>query len=302
MQLRLQSARLPEGEISLDEISKIAELTQRFIRRLARGLTDTRGPGPAPSRIIEGTRLFLVGVRRGSTILEVAGPVHGTTMFSESDPVPEDLDEITINLALEALGRLNDEAPEMPTGIDARAAADIDEWLRGLRSYDSVQIGAALPTRGTEDVTVVPRQARQRLKSATVAPVVPYVTMNQQALDGHLYAVNLRSGLFRIEDATGRSIGIDVPRSLHSRAVLLVDTDVRVIGRPSLDDRYRLMSFEATDISSRQRTSEFEQTGFFETHDLALPPAVSADEIDSWGVSDLADDEAERFLATLREQ
>ncbi len=200
MQLRLQSARLPEGEISLDEISKIAELTQRFIRRLARGLTDTRGPGPAPSRIIEGTRLFLVGVRRGSTILEVAGPVHGTTMFSESDPVPEDLDEITINLALEALGRLNDEAPEMPTGIDARAAADIDEWLRGLRSYDSVQIGAALPTRGTEDVTVVPRQARQRLKSATVAPVVPYVTMNQQALDGHLYAVNLRSGLFRIEE------------------------------------------------------------------------------------------------------
>jgi hypothetical protein len=216
--------------------------------------------------------------------------------------VPADLDEITIGLAIEALCRLRDEEqPEMPAGIDARAAGDIAAWLRGLRVYDSVGIDAVLPKRGHEDVTIVPRIAQQRIKFAVTAPVMPYVTMEDQALDGHLYAVNLRSGIFRIEDATGRSIRIDVPESLRPKAAQLVDVRVRVTGRPTLDERHRLMSFEATDIGMRQPSPDIEQTGFFEPHDLALRPAASGDELDMWGVSDLAEDEAEAFLAILRE-
>jgi hypothetical protein len=61
------------------------------------------------------------------------------------------------------------------------------------------------------------------------------------------------------------------------------------------------MSFEATDIATRHPTPNIEQTGFFEPHELEIRPAASGDELDTWGVSDLAEDEAEAFLAILRE-
>src|SRR5438046_1884702 len=183
MRVHLTSKDLPEGEISFDEITKIADHTQRLIRHLARGLTDTRGPGPASKKIAEGTRLFLVGIKQGSTVLEVAGPIHAEASLSDS--MPPDLDEITIGLAIEALNCLNDNdaRPEMPAGIDARAAEDIASWLRVLRFYDSVRIEAVLPRRGNESVTISPRAAQQRIKNAVTAPTLPYVTMTEQAPD-----------------------------------------------------------------------------------------------------------------------
>jgi len=216
--------------------------------------------------------------------------------------VPANLDEITIGLAIEALRRLSDgERPAMPAGIDARAVEDIAVWLRGVRTYDFVSIGAVLPNEGQVEVNVVPRTAQRRIGSAVTAPVMPYVTMTDQALDGQLYAVNLRSGIFRIEDATGRSIRIDVPESLRPRTARLVGTRVRVIGKPNLDERHHLTSFEATDIGAGRVPAGIEQTGFYDLHELALKPPVSDDELDSWGVSDLAEDEVEAFLAMLRE-
>jgi hypothetical protein len=216
--------------------------------------------------------------------------------------VPANLDEITIGLAIEAFRRLGDgERPEMPAGIDARAVEDIAAWLRGVRTYDFVSIDAVLPDGRQEEVTVMPRIAQQRIGSAVTAPMMPYVTMTDQALDGQLYAVNLRSGIFRIEDVTGRSIRIEVPESLRSRTAQLVGTRVRVIGKPNLDKRHHLMSFEATDIGTGHAPPGIEQTGFFDPHELVLKPPVSDDELDSWGVYDLAEDEVEAFLAILRE-
>jgi hypothetical protein len=182
-----------------------------------------------------------------------------------------------------------------------RAVEDIAAWLHGVRTYDFVGIDAVLPDGRQEEVTVMPRIAQQRIGFAVTAPTMPYVTTTDQALDGQLYAVNLHSGTFRIEDVTGHSIRIEVPESLRPRTAPLIGTRVRVIGKPNLDERHHLMSFEATDIGTGHGPPGIEQTGFFDPHKLVLKPPLSDDELDSWGVSDLAEDEVEAFLATLRE-
>jgi len=74
LSIRLRGGTGGDGEIPLADLGRIATETQALVLRLARSLTERSGPGRTPDEIDELTRLVAVGIRSGSSILEIAGP------------------------------------------------------------------------------------------------------------------------------------------------------------------------------------------------------------------------------------
>jgi len=63
------------------------------------------------------------------------------------------------------------------------------------------------------------------------SPSVPYVSAEHQALTGRLYALNLRTGTFRIVDDARHSVRLTVPEDVRGEAAQLIGTRVHAIGR-----------------------------------------------------------------------
>jgi hypothetical protein len=118
---------------------------------------------------------------------------------------------------------------------------------------------------------------------------------------GRLYVLDRQTGTFRIEDDAGHSIQLVIPEEVRGEAAQLVNTRVRAVGRASLDERYRLLSFN---VAALEELPELvDQETFFERHEL-LPPQRPIEQADlTRGVlGDLSDDEIASFMATLEEE
>src|SRR5215217_6519323 len=92
LRLRLGDNKHPDGEIPLQDLAQIARETQQTVRRLGRALVARPGPGRATSAIEQATELSLVGLAKGSTILEIAGPDISADELALQD-MPSDLSE-----------------------------------------------------------------------------------------------------------------------------------------------------------------------------------------------------------------
>lgn len=301
LHIRLSGQDDRAGEIPLAELARVAEETQRVVTRIARGMIDDRGPGRLPRNASEATTLFLVGLRSGSTILDIALPESAEDILSADEGMPIELGEMALTALTESLELLSrdEPAPVLPVGVDDRAVQDIDGWLRTLRGYQSVAIDAEFH-RQTFHTELVPKEARKRLQTASSQPSIPYVSADHQALTGRLYALNLRTGTFRIEDDARHSIRLTVPEDMRSEASLLINMRVRAIGNASLDERRRLLSFRVAALE--QLPDLIDQRAFFERHELINPQrSITTNELTLGVITDIPDDEIDSFMAALED-
>lgn len=298
LHLRLTGRTKRDGEISLTELAKVAEQTQLVVTRIARGMIDDRVSGRPRKNIADATALSLIGLRSGSTILDIALPDSASDTLAP-EGMPPELGEMALTVLVESLEVLSedDSQPVLPVGVDDQASEDIDDWLRALRSYSHVEVNALL-SRGEIQADIAPQEARTRLKTAVSQPSLPYISADNQALTGKLYALNLRTGTFKIEDDARHSIQLAVPEDLRAEAAQLVNTRVRALGKASLDQRHRLTSFSVAALE--QLPEVVDQRAFFERHELVLPPrAIEQRDLTHGVIADLSDDEIAEFMAAL---
>lgn len=152
------------------------------------------------------------------------------------------------------------------------------------------------------EVRVQPQAARRRLRDVLPQPSLPFVSATQQMLEGTLYALNLNTGTFSIEDTAGNKIRIKVPETLRRTAATYVGHQVRAVGDAELDEHLRLKSFEVTNlelVTDREQLSE--QTGFFDKHELPRPNQGEIRDSEAWGIDGLSEEESSDFLAALAE-
>src|ERR1022692_1012294 len=299
LQLRLAGGAERDGEMPLAELAKVADGAQRVVSRIARGMVD-RGPGSVPRQVADATTLFLTGFRPGSIVLEIALPESAEdTLAAEGMPVG--LGEMALAVLAESLEALSgDEAqPMLPVGADEGVVECLDQLLRSLRGYRDVTVDCELGGR-VRRAEFAPKSARELLRGALSQPSVPYVSADHQALTGRLYALNLRTGTFRIEDDARHSIRLAVPEDVRGEAAQLIGTRVRAIGMASLDDRRRLLSF---DVAAFEQLPELvDQAAFFERHDLVIPERGIGEDDPAQGViPDLSEDDIEEFMSALEQ-
>lgn len=298
LRLRLRDGKYEEGEIPLHDLAEIAKQTQLVVRRLANALVARPGPGRPTSAIEQATELLLVGLTKGSTVLEIAG-VEARAHSLELENMPPDIGERALELFVDGVAALGEEEPEMPLGFDDVARQYVDGWLRHIRKFE--RIGVSLRVgRYSKEREIDPRTARRRLKTVQVQPRVPFITATQQAVEGVLYALNIRTGTYAVEDDSGQKIRLTVPSDLRSEAATLATRRVRAIGNAEINERGRLQSFAVSSLGPVSTPEGLEQGRFFERHELSAPQVVS-DDLDQWAIQGLSEEEADDFLTSLSE-
>lgn len=296
LHLRFVGGEQRDGEVSLEDLAKVAQGTQQLVTRLARGLAGKRAGRP-PTDLVAATRLFLVGLRPGSTVLDIAG-LHPDPDVLIADGMPGDLGERVLGLLADGVRALSEEAP-LPAGLDAPALNDLDTWLRGLRKYSQVTLETDVPT-GRRITIFEPATLRRQLTTVTPEPPLPFVSPEHQALQGRLYALNLRTGSFSIEDDIGRAIRLNVPGDVRDAAARMVNTRVQAIGSPRVDEGGRLIGFDVAALVSA--VDPFVQGEFFERHELEVPATRAVvGLLEAGAIPDLSDDEVDAFLNALSE-
>ncbi len=297
--LRLAGGAGRDGEMPLADLVRVAGGAQRVVSRIARGMVDP-GQGSLPRQVADATTLFLTAILPGSTVLEIALPEPAEDTLP-AEGMPPGLGEMAMAVLADSLEALSDgEAePELPVGADDDVVDCLDQWLRSLRGYRDVTVDCNLGGR-VSHAQFAPRAARDLLRSAVSQPSLPYVSADHQALTGRLYALNLRTGTFRIEDDARHSIRLAVPEDVRDDAAQLIGTRVRAIGRASLDDRRRLLSFDVA--AFEQLPDMVDQAAFFERHELVIPERVIGEEDLAQGViPDLSDHDIEEFMSALEQ-
>jgi hypothetical protein len=291
-----------DGEILLDDLTKIAEMTQKFVRQIARSMVGRHGPGRVSNALRDATALRLVGLREGSTVLDIAGPDLDDSQMLGID-LPVGLGELSIGMLREGFSALGegDVAPELPAGYDQALVDDLDEWLRSLAPFETVALESHVADHAVE-VKLQPAVARRRLKDANPQAPLPFVNAKQQMLEGMLYALNLNTGTFSIEDVVGHKIRLNVPEEVRRTAATFAGHRVQAIGDAELDERLRLKSFAVSQLDlAPDRQTLSEQTGFFDKHELSPPNEGEIRDSEAWGIEGLSDEESTDFLAALAE-
>lgn len=296
LHLQLTSRDGRDGEIPLSELAKVAEQTQRVVSRIADRIVD-RG-NPRRGDLLSTTRLSLVGLRSGSTVLDIAAPDIDDGLLP-LEATSSTLSELSFVIFVDTLDALRDEHPVLPIGVDSTVVQDLDAWLRPIRGYRRVMVSTDARDRQLR-ADVEPQQARRSLRSAETQASISYISASHQALAGRLYALNLNTGTFSIQDAAGHTIRLSVPEEIRSEAASLADRTVRAIGTASLDDHRRLRQFIVESLEETE--PRFSQTEFFEIHHLPSPPpmAIRARDLSEGVLPDLSDAEVDAFVDSLR--
>jgi hypothetical protein len=298
LRLHLRSPDLPAGEIPLEDLVRVATKTQAVVRRLARGIVGQRGPGRAGERIEEATQLTLIGLRSGSTVLEIAGVEDVAPEPDGIFDLPAGLGSRALDLLMDGVSALTVEKGSLPLGVDAAAIGDIDQWLRSLAKYAEVGVDLSGPSRD-KYIEIVPRVARQRLRTLETQPSVPFVSSTEQAIEGSLYALNTHTG---IEDDAGHKLRLSVPEDLRADAALLVTRRVRAIGVPDVDEHGGLRSFTVTRlVPAPDLAALHEQGRFFERHELRTVTVSGDRSLDSWAIEGITQAEADEFMSAISE-
>lgn len=295
LNIRLQGGGERDGEIALSDIGKIAEQTQQLVLGLAEALTG-RQVGRRPTALIDATRLYLVGVARGSTVLEIAG-TESINDALKSDDMPGEIGDLALELLMEAATSLAGDDDQLPVGIDRRGAQILDRWLRDLRGYESLVIEGTIGGTPKPPTTLAPGAARQKLRGMEPQPSVPYLPSGQQALTGRLYALNLDTGSFTVRDDAAHAIRLAVPIDLRSEAAHLIGVRVRATGTPEVDNAGRLVGFRVAQIERAPNLDELRQGAFFERHELLAGSLTPDTNLQEWAIPDLSEDEIDGFVA-----
>jgi hypothetical protein len=297
--MRIRGASARDGEIPLTDLGRLAEETQALVRRLARGLVGQRGPGRASFQIEKSTALTLVGLRAGSTILDIAGPMEAEDALDFGN-MPLDLGDRALIMFLEGMSALGSTTPELPVGYDAAAVDDLQTWLKSIRGYKSVELDSNIRGRRFH-ASVQPIAARRMVRELQPQPSMPYVSPTEQALEGSLYALNMHTGTYSIRDDSQHTIRLKLPPEIREEAAQLINQRVRAIGKPEIDDSNRLTGFTAYRLIPAPDLAVLHLQGrFFERHDLTAVAAADDRMLSEWVIEDLSEAEVDGFLSALR--
>lgn len=299
--LRLTGGEHADGEIPLDRLADIARRTQELLVRIGRSLTGREGVGRTPADVREATRLTLIALGSGSTSLEIAGPpVEPRLDLGEQAPpdvTGQSMD--ALGDALEALG--TEEAPSI--GLSEAVADSLDSWLGTFEGYEALSASVQEDAGRSWSVTLSPVVTRTRLRQRRASSSGARESTARQ-VEGELYAVNFRSGYYRLEDDIGNSIALRVTPPRNEWAGALVGHRVRAVGDATLDQDGLIRELSVTELR-RANGESFEFAGgeLREQDDVQqrLESAPRIALVEELQLEGLTDDEADAFWAAIEE-
>lgn len=139
MEIRLVGGPHADGEVPLDELAGIAQRAQELVSRLARELSGRSGAGRTPDELRDLGRLLLVGLRGGSTTLEIAGPELQPELDLSAD-VPGDAGTQALERFGLVLEALTGPDPTLLPGLDPPAARSASDLVGVLAPYPEVDV------------------------------------------------------------------------------------------------------------------------------------------------------------------
>lgn len=296
IRLRLLGNQYPAGEISLSDLGAVAERGQRLATRLARAEEGRGGPGRSPGRLTEGVRLMFTGIEPGSTQLLIAGPPREPQL--DLGPMGEETVErvflqLTQGLNAAASGR------DLPNGYDDLSRRALAEWLDALaETAPEVEIVCRVGGRDPLTVRFYPAAARASVQEPPSSHAPPAISV-----EGVLYAVNLHTGRYRIEDDMGSIIDLVASLFTNEQIAPLLGERVAASGSAVYDDAGRIKEVDATTITPAPGIDGLDPSRFWRAVEIEellkdSSPVTSWDEL---LIPGLSVDEGDAFLRALSE-
>lgn len=280
IELRLEGAHSPRGEIAVKDLTAIAASLQELVTRLSRESTNAAGPGRSKQHVEEFAQLRLGGIEGGSTVLT----------FGKGPTEKFDLD-------LPGLAEADDRLWEI---LGAIADDRRPEWTTELIADTAGRLVGALRSAARTTTVASPGRSSITIDSNTVHSEtwVSYrVTDETMSAAGRLEKVDLRSHEFRLRDDVGHTV--DLRQVADDEAVArLVGQWVRAAGTGVLNEFGRLIALgEAVVTAVRDPAAEFVGSKVIALEEiLASAPGPDPD-----GALDLTDEEAAAFMEALRD-
>lgn len=280
LELRLNGAPSPDGEIRLRDLAAITAALQEMSLRIGRDSIDAAGPGRTKQFMEELTELRLRSVTTGSTRLVLSkGPVDKLNVTLREHQLVDDRFWDLINAVSE------DQRPEWVTDLIAES---VSKFVSALRS------AAPQMVVSTVDRSQVVIRAEE-IRSETWVGRRTQMTRVLTAA-GRLEKVDLHSHEFRVRDDAGNAVELKHVADDHA-AARLVGTWVVARGPGVLDRSGRLISIEAATVEA----AEDPASGYTVRAPVSLASILaSAPGPDAAGAVDLNDDEFATFLAAAR--
>jgi hypothetical protein len=298
IRLRLLGGAYPDGEIALAALALIADRAQQLATRLARAEEDRGGPGRSPSRLAEGVRLMFVGIEPGSTQLLIAGPPRDPQL--ELGPLGEEVIERAFLQLVDGLAAAASGAA-LPGGYDDLSRRGLAEWLDALaEAAPEVEVEGRIGARQPRTVRMRPADASSSLKEPPMAPSPPPAI----SVEGVLYAVNLHTGRYRLEDDMGTSIDLVTSLFTVEQVRPLLGQRVAASGTAKYDDAGKIKEIAATTISPAADIPGLDRARFWRNVELdeLLRDARPLESIDDLAIPGLTEEEGDAFLRALRER
>lgn len=297
LRLRLRGASYPDGEIPLANLAAIADRAQQLATRLARAEEGRGGPGRSPNRLAEGVRLMFVGIEPGSTQLLIAGPPRDPQF--DLGPLSEEAIERAFAQLVDGLDAAAAGTP-LPAGYDDLSRRGLAEWLEALaQAAPEVEVEGRVGARAPKTVRLDPASASAHLREPPAPPAPP----PSVAVEGVLYAVNLRTGRYRIEDDMGSSIDLVTSLFTTEQVAPLLGQRVAAGGAAKYDDSGKLKEIDATTIAPAPDIPGLDPSRFWRNVELdeLLRDATPLESIDELTIPGLTVEEGDAFLRAIRE-
>jgi len=280
-ELQLKGVSAPEGEIDADHLLAIVQSLKEIATKIGRAETSAEPVGRPPRRVERVARL-LIGLAPGSTrvLARRAGAGEGSFDLDLADELA--FDERFASL------------------VNAIALDRRPDWVDDSLSLAAADLTAALQQAASEVEVRVDGRPQRTFRTAAIHRETWRVAVPQGAKKvtfvGRLYAVNLNTHHFRVQDDAGNQVALPHVRR-DTEVVGLINTHVAVTGIPQRDARGRLAQIHGATIEGAPDLLD----------GAAVPEAASLDEIlqsapgpDPDGGINLTDDEFASFLAAAR--
>lgn len=301
--VKIEGTTIEPGKVAVRDLTRLGELIQIGLERVARVLSGEPGglPGPPPSPIRNATELLLAGLEEGSAtlVLELPPPreMEGGEEERLFEPPPTDLGLQALDRLVEGMHELEVGTEKVPNGWD-NSVMDIAQRLAETVATRDFQIDldARTPRGKRRHARIAPNIAtRFRIRHAPIR--------RPRTARGELIAVDLRKGRIDVEDQEGRRLQCEFDpeaSELMNRVRQLVGDRVTVSGEEEVDialdkvGRLEVHSLEpATEAvplhdlfwqnrSGAEQASEQAVGPVRSVTELAAPDALSESDLDAF--------------------
>jgi hypothetical protein len=190
LKIRIEGEAIEPGKVAVRDLTKLGELIQSGLERVARVLGGEPGgvPGPPPAPIRQATELLLAGIESGSATLILELPPPKETDESDDrlfEPPPRDLGLLALDRLVEGMHELESGVSQVPEGWD-NSVMEIAEKLaetvstrnfridldRSHPNMDSDAERASRPTSPTASPSATPPYVVPVQRGASLLPSI----------------------------------------------------------------------------------------------------------------------------------